>query len=126
MTDYRVLFHLDEPSKGRAEQVLRNIENLLADLGEKNVQVELVANGGGVKALVRNPDSDEALIKSLAQKGVRFVACAHSLEALDIDQASLLDPVEAVPAGVGELVRKQIGYPPTVMTTFPRLCPFST
>jgi len=107
MTDYRVLFHLDEPSKGRAEQVLRNIENLLADLGEENVRVELVANGGGVKAFVRGSDTDETLINTLAQKGVRFVACAHSLEALDIDQASLLDPIEVVPAGVGELVRRQ-------------------
>ena len=29
MDKYRVVFHLDEPSKGRAEQVLRNIENLM-------------------------------------------------------------------------------------------------
>lgn len=42
MNNYRVLFHLDEPSKGRGEQVLRNIENLLDDLGEENVRVELV------------------------------------------------------------------------------------
>ena len=33
---YRVVFHLDEPSKGRAGQVFRNIENLLDDLGENN------------------------------------------------------------------------------------------
>jgi intracellular sulfur oxidation DsrE/DsrF family protein len=107
MTTYRVLFHLDEPSKGRAEQVLRNIENLLADLGDENVQVEMVANGGGVKALVQSPDTFEELIEKLARRGVHFIACAHSLDALKIDQASLLNPVEVVPAGIGELVRKQ-------------------
>ena len=57
MNKYRVVFHLDEPSKGRADQVFRNIENLMDDLGENNVGVELVANGGGVKALVKGPDS---------------------------------------------------------------------
>ena len=57
MNKYRVVFHLDEPSKGRAGQVFRNIENLLDDLGENNVEVELVANGGGVKTLLVNgPD----------------------------------------------------------------------
>ena len=36
MNKYRVVFHLDEPSKGRADHVFRNIENLLDDLGENN------------------------------------------------------------------------------------------
>ena len=45
MNQYRVVFHLEEPVKGRADQVFSNIENLLADLGEDNVDVELVANG---------------------------------------------------------------------------------
>jgi uncharacterized protein len=105
--EYRVLFHLDEPSKGRAEQVLRNIENLLAELGDENVQVELVANGGGVKALVKDPDMFDELIEKLAARGIHFVACAHSLDALGINRESLLDPVQIVPAGVAELVRKQ-------------------
>ena len=56
MTKYRVIFHLDEPSKGRADQVFRNIENPLSDLGESNIEVELVANGGGVRAFVKGPD----------------------------------------------------------------------
>ena len=46
MNEYRVVFHLDKPSKGCADQVFGNIKNLLADLGEANVEVELVANGG--------------------------------------------------------------------------------
>ncbi len=107
MDKFRVIFHLDEPSKGRADQVFRNIENLLADLGENNVEVELVANGGGVKALVKGPDSHVEQIEPLAAKGVRFAACAHSLSQLEIARDTLLESVEVVSSGVGELVRKQ-------------------
>jgi intracellular sulfur oxidation DsrE/DsrF family protein len=37
MKKYRVVFHLDEPREGRSDQMFRNIENLLADLGKNNV-----------------------------------------------------------------------------------------
>jgi intracellular sulfur oxidation DsrE/DsrF family protein len=107
MEKYRVLFHLDEPSKGRADLVLENIENLIDDLGEGNVEIELLANGGGVSSLLKDPDVHGDAVRKLAPKGVRFVACAHSLEWLKISRERLLDEVEVVPAGVGELVRKQ-------------------
>jgi 3-hydroxyisobutyrate dehydrogenase-like beta-hydroxyacid dehydrogenase len=42
---------------GRADQVFRDSEDLLADLGENNVYVGQVATGGGVKALVQGPGS---------------------------------------------------------------------
>lgn len=51
MDKYRVVFHLDEPIRDRADRVFRNIENPLDDLGENNVEVELVANGGGVNMI---------------------------------------------------------------------------
>ncbi len=107
MKTYRVVFHLDEPSKGRADQVFKNIENLLADLGENSVEVELVANGGGVNALVKGPDSHAEQVEQLAAKGVRFAACAHSLASLGIAKESLLESVDVVSADVAELVRKQ-------------------
>ena len=108
MNKYRVVFHIDEPSKGRADQVFMNIENLLGDLGESNVEVELVANGGGVKALIKGPESHADQVEMLTNKGVRFVACAHSLSILGITKEALLESVDVVSAGVGELVKKQI------------------
>lgn len=107
MNEYRVVFHIDEPSKGRADQVFGNIKNLLADLGEDNVEVELVANGGGVRALLKGPDSHAKQVEELGAKGVRFAACAHSLDLLVIPGDALLESVEIVSSGVGELVKKQ-------------------
>ena len=108
MADYKVVFHLDEPSKGRAEQALANIANLLNDLGDGNVTVELLANGGGVRALARDADEQtRQQVETLAKRGVRFVACANSLEHLNMQPEDLLDLVQVVPAGVSELVKKQ-------------------
>ena len=112
-TKYKVIFHLDEPSKGRADQVLMNITNLIDDLGDDNVEVELLANGGGVRSLAKESEGQAeqvrqaSLVEALAKRGVRFVACAHSLEHLKMQRTDLLDLVEVVPAGVSELVRKQ-------------------
>ena len=65
-TKYKVIFHIDEPSKGRAvqarlseperfrraDQVLMNITNLLDDRGDEDVKAALLANGSGVRTLV--------------------------------------------------------------------------
>ncbi len=106
MDKYRVVFHLDERSQVRSKMVLKNIANVIADLGQGNVEIELVVNGDGVTALTQSSPYQEQ-IKELATQGVRFVACANSLRQAGIPKEVLLERVAVVPAGVGELVRKQ-------------------
>jgi len=72
LNKYRVVFHLDEPGKGRTDQVFKKIENLLDDLGENTVEVELVANGGGVYVLVKGPDSHSEQVGRLSTRGEFF------------------------------------------------------
>jgi intracellular sulfur oxidation DsrE/DsrF family protein len=107
MKRYRVIFHIDEPGKGRADQVLTNITNLLDDLGQDAVEVELLANGGGVRAMARESEGSVGQVEALARRGVHFVACQHSLEHLNLRREDLLDLVDVVTAGVSELVTKQ-------------------
>ncbi len=91
MDKYRVVFHLDGPNQDRVDQVFSNIENLPDDLGDNNnVEVELVANGGGVKARVEGPDSHAEQVGRLAARGVLLAACAHSLSQLEIARDALL------------------------------------
>jgi uncharacterized protein len=107
MATYKVIFHIDEPSKGRAEQVFMNILNLLNDLGDSKVEVELLANGGGVRALTKEIEAQSNQVEALSKRGVRFVACQNSLNHLQMQREELLDFVEVVPAGVSELVIRQ-------------------
>jgi uncharacterized protein len=105
---YKAIFHLDEDSEQRVNEVFNNLRNLLADLGAENVDMELLANGKGVEALRKDHESNALRIHNLTGRGVRFVACANSLKHLAIDPGNLVPGVEIVPAGVSELVKKQM------------------
>lgn len=107
MDTYRVVFHIDEGSIARTNMVLHNIQNLIDDLGVDNVEIALVANGEGVKALLESPNVHKRRIGKLAGQGVQFLACGNSLHFLGLGEDELLEPVEAISAGVSELVKRQ-------------------
>lgn len=104
MNKYNVLFHIDEFAKGGL--VLNNISNLIVDMGEENLEIEMVANGDAVKVLLKGNEF-QPMLEQLAPKKVRFCACANSLRNFELEKNQLYDFVDIVPAGVGELVRKQ-------------------
>ncbi len=107
MKTYRVIFHLDENSDQKVNEVFNNIRNLIHDLGEENVEVELLANGSGVTVMRKDSDANDIRIRNLSKQGVRFAVCANSLKHLNIPAADLVSEAEVVPAGVSELVKKQ-------------------
>jgi intracellular sulfur oxidation DsrE/DsrF family protein len=108
MKQYRVIFHLDEYNGGhQITTLLKNIENLIADLGEDNVQIEVVANAEGVNALLKRPNSHTDQIIRLAAKGVYFTACAVAIHQIGLTKDKLLGPVDIVRSGIGELVKRQ-------------------
>jgi uncharacterized protein len=107
MTVYRVIFHLDENSMEKTNEVFNNLSNLLADLGKGNIEVELLTNGKGVEAMLKANESNALRIHHLLIQGVRFVVCANSLKYLKIAPEELVPEAEIVPAGVSELVKKQ-------------------
>lgn len=108
MKMYRVIFHLGEDSEEKVNEVFNNLRNLLVDLGEENVEVELLTNGKGVMAMRNDNESNGLRIRHLAKQGVRFAVCANSLKHLKIASEELVSEAEIVPAGVSELVKKQI------------------
>lgn len=102
---YKVIFHTDELNK--ATLTLNNIKNLIADLGEENLQIELVANSEGIKMFLSEDVQNVALLKELNSKKVTFAACANAMRGLGITKDALFDFVTVVTSGVGELVKKQ-------------------
>jgi intracellular sulfur oxidation DsrE/DsrF family protein len=98
---------------GSADQqnhAVANTENLLADETTPIESVALVANGAGVMLLTEDSTQPDA-VEQLAEEGVALLACENSLRAKDLTEEDLLEGVETVPAGVGELVKKQdAGY----------------
>lgn len=86
---------------------LSNIENLIDDFGKINVEVILVTNGNGIKAFVRESAIVQR-VEKLRKLGVTFKICANSLASRGMTKEDLLDQVEIVGSGIGEIVRRQI------------------
>ncbi|MDO9044245.1 MAG: DsrE family protein [Methanobacteriaceae archaeon] len=106
MEKYRVIFQVNEEDPFRVNLVLNNIQNLIADLGEENVEIELVAYSMGVKMFFNSsPYAD--MIYSLLKKEVRFAACSNTLNSLNVSPEELIKGITVVPSGIGEIVRKQ-------------------
>lgn len=104
MKRYRAIFHLAE--KDRASLALNNIRNLLAELGDDQVEAELLANSDGVAALLKaGPFGDR--VEGLAARGVRFAVCSKTLGSMGLKEEELIAVAEVVPTGTGELVKRQ-------------------
>lgn len=97
--------HLDEAERDKHQAVVRNMGNLLDDLGDGS-PVELVTHGPGVAlCLADSPVADG--LRRLMDRGVVVTACENTMQSLDIDRSQLAPGVVTVPAGIGELVRRQ-------------------
>lgn len=100
-----VVVHLDEGAQEKHSSVLGNITNLLADLGGAT-PVELVCHGPGVDLCLRDSPLREQL-EGLITQGVTVAACRNTMRGRGIEPGQLAPGVVVVPAGIGELVRKQ-------------------
>ncbi|NMB44604.1 MAG: hypothetical protein GX995_10815 [Clostridiales bacterium] len=111
MSDYKVVFHIDELDKWKL--LLSNVSNLLNGINGKTYNVMVIANGEAVKYydLTKDLAPNIASIENLGNKGVVFIACNNSLLANNIDKSDIISLIKVVPAGVLELVERQIeGY----------------
>lgn len=100
-----VVVHLDESDEVKHEALVRNVGNLVDDVGD-DVTVEVVVHGPGI-GFCLSDSPDAGAVQSLLQRGVVVAACENTLHMKEIDRASLAPGVVTVASGVGELVRKQ-------------------
>lgn len=107
MSEYKVIFHIDEINKWKL--LLGNVSNLLNGIDNEKLYVEVLANSEAVKYYDINQDSytDINTMESLNKKGVKFVACNNALMAYDIKKDNISHFIDIVPAGVVELVKRQ-------------------
>lgn len=107
-----VIFHIDEMAKWKL--LLHNVKNLIAsyDNQPNSLQIEVLANSEAVKGYLHDESLGiEERIKALHNQGVVFSACNNALTGLNIPRDQLFSVVTIVPAGVRELVDRQMeGY----------------
>jgi intracellular sulfur oxidation DsrE/DsrF family protein len=103
----KVVVHINFAESGRHGQGLKNIENVLREVGDKGAVVEVVCHGGGI-GLVESARSDHAAqVSGLIGRGVKFVACRNTMKQKSIKPEDLIPGVETVGSGAVEVIRKQ-------------------
>ena len=87
------------------------MDKVLDDLGEKNLNIVVVAYEEGIHALLSENKETSQLLTKLANRGVKFKACRISMRAWDLTEDEFPLEVEFVPAGAPEAIRLQMqGY----------------
>ncbi len=100
-----VVVHLNEAAPEKHAGVLLNISNLLKELGEET-HVQLVVHGPALPAvLATSPHA--ATVSELLGRGVTVAACANTMRGMNISADALIEGVDVVASGVGELVKRQ-------------------
>ena len=107
VSEYKVVFHIDELSKWKI--LLTNVSNLLNGIDNKKFQIEVLANAEAVKYYdtTQDLDADFNTMEVLNNRGIEFIACNNALMANRIEKNNIIHFVNIVPAGVLELVEKQ-------------------
>lgn len=103
----KVVVHVNFAETGQQGHGLKNIENVLREVGDAGASVLVVCHGGGI-GLVEKARSEHApMVESLAKRGVKFAACRNTMRSKSIRPEDLLPGVETVASGALEVIRKQ-------------------
>ncbi|ESP90136.1 DsrE family protein [Candidatus Halobonum tyrrellensis] len=102
----KAVFHHSNDDPELHDRVVGNVANLLDDETLDIDAVALVANSGGLE-LLREVSPHRERVRGLQERGVAFKQCRNTIAGTDTAEADLIDGVELVPSGVGELTRLQ-------------------
>ncbi len=106
----RVVLHIGDSDPQHFGMLLDYTEKFLKEHRDKGVQVEVVANAGGLDLLRVNASPYEERVKALSKKydNVQFIACMNAIRNLKkagID-ATLIDDVHTGETAVDHIVRR--------------------
>lgn len=102
----KALFHHSNDDPGLHDRVLGNVGNLLDDETVDLDAIALVANSGGLELLLADSPHRDRVV-TLQERGVVFKQCRNTLAGAGADESDLIEGVELVSSGVGELTRLQ-------------------
>ena len=102
----RVVVQVSDADPAKWNLALNNARNLQADLGAKNVEIEIVAYGPGIGMLKSESIVGNRVGEALGA-GIKIVACENTMHAQKLVKADMLDGIGYVGAGVVEIMQRQ-------------------
>ena len=109
---YRVVIQVSDPDPRLWAQAINYSENLPAELGKENVEVEIVALGHGI-GLLKLDSPQGSRIPDALKRGVKISACQVTMKRQKLTKDDMLPDIGYVPGGlvrILELQRKGWNY----------------
>ena len=106
----KVVLQVSDNDPKKWNLVLNNAKNIQKDLGEKNVDIAIVAFGPGIG--IFKSDSEVATrVREAKADGMALSACENTMAAEKIKKEDMNPAVGYVPSGVVEIIKKEkAGY----------------
>lgn len=104
--DHKVMFQVSDADQAKWNLALNNARNVQAELGQGNVDIEIVVFGPGIGMLKAESLVGNRVIDA-ATTGIKVVACENTMKAQKIERADMLSGISYVPAGVVEIMTLQ-------------------
>lgn len=101
----KAVVHINFEDSERQGHGLKNIQNILKDVGKADIEV--VCHGGGLTLVTKGKTAHAEKVQELIKHQVRFLACENTMRAKSVEKKDLLPDVGTVPSGAVEVVRKQ-------------------
>ena len=102
----KVVVQVSDADPAKWNLALNNVRNLQADLGAKNVDIEIVAYGPGIGMLKADSVVGNRIGEALGA-GVKIVACENTMRGQKLNQPDMLEGIGYVNAGVVEIMQRQ-------------------
>jgi len=84
----------------------KHVGNLLDDLGQDNVQLEVLTYGPATLAVTRTGAKFADDIEKFTKRGVVFHVCHHAMDLFGVKDDQLISTVTPVQGAMSEIVRK--------------------
>jgi intracellular sulfur oxidation DsrE/DsrF family protein len=94
----------NDPAKWRL--ALNNAQNVLADLGKDNVEIEIVAYGPGLEMLKMESKVSDRLAGAL-DENVGLIACENTMTNTKTPKSDMYGGISYVKAGVIHIMKRQ-------------------
>jgi intracellular sulfur oxidation DsrE/DsrF family protein len=102
----KLVMQVSDAQPARWILALSNARNVQADLGQANVDIEIVVYGPGIDMLKLESVAGPNVADAIAA-GVRITACENTMIAQHLSRDDMLPAIDYVKAGVVRLMRRQ-------------------
>lgn len=104
----RILLHIGQADHAKFDDVLEQAERLLRTYREKNIQVEVIANAGGLELVLQDasPYAERVRRMMSEHENLHFVACANAIEQFRREgvKTVLVENTQVAPSAVEHII----------------------